>query len=121
MFLSFSFSHSVPGDILVFLTGQEEIETAAEILNLRTKGLGSRIRELMICPIYSTLPSDMQAKIFEQVQEGARKVVLGECDICPPTGFNFYFYYYFIFNCLAVCSHIYLYFVIPLLIHFKTF
>ena len=70
---------------------------------------------------YSTLPSDMQAKIFEQVQEGARKVVLGECDICPPTGFNFYFYYYFIFNCLAVCSHIYLYFVIPLLIHFKTF
>ena len=32
----------------------------------------------MICPIYSTLPSDMQAKIFEQVQEGARKVVLGK-------------------------------------------
>ena len=120
LFLS-HFSHSVPGDILVFLTGQEEIETAAEILNLRTKGLGSRIRELMICPIYSTLPSDMQAKIFEQVQEGARKVVLGECDICPPAGFNFNFYYYFIFNCLAVCSHIYLYFIIPLLIHFKTF
>ena len=68
----------MPGDILVFLTGQEEIETAAEILNLRTKGLGSRIRELVICPIYSALPSDGQAKIFEQVQEGARKVVLGE-------------------------------------------
>mmetsp|Transcript_26254 Transcript_26254/g.38918 ORF Transcript_26254/g.38918 Transcript_26254/m.38918 type:complete len:1058 (+) Transcript_26254:41-3214(+) len=67
----------VPGDILVFLTGQEEIETAAEILTLRTKGLGSRIRELLICPIYSTLPSDMQAKIFEPTQEGARKVVLG--------------------------------------------
>jgi hypothetical protein len=75
---SLTLSPTVPGDILVFLTGQEEIETAAEILNLRTKGLGSRIRELMICPIYSTLPSDMQAKIFEQVQEGARKVVLGE-------------------------------------------
>ncbi len=29
-----------PGDILVFLTGQEEIETANEILNFRTKGLG---------------------------------------------------------------------------------
>ena len=67
----------VPGDILVFLTGQEEIETAAEILTQRTKGLGSRIRELSICPIYSTLPSDMQAKIFEPTQEGARKVVLG--------------------------------------------
>ena len=67
----------VPGDILVFLTGQEEIETAAEILTQRTKGLGSRIRELNICPIYSTLPSDMQAKIFEPTQEGSRKVVLG--------------------------------------------
>lgn len=76
--LQIHITQPVPGDILVFLTGQEEIETAAEILNLRTKGLGSRIRELMICPIYSTLPSDMQAKIFEQVQEGARKVVLGK-------------------------------------------
>jgi len=67
----------IPGDILVFLTGQEEIETAVEILNIRTKGLGSRIKELIICPIYSTLPSDMQAKIFEPTQEGSRKVVLG--------------------------------------------
>jgi len=75
--LQIHITQPVPGDILVFLTGQEEIETAAEILTQRTKGLGSRIRELMICPIYSTLPSDMQAKIFEEVQEGARKVVLG--------------------------------------------
>lgn len=66
-----------PGDVLVFLTGQEEIETVVEILALRTKGLGSRIAELMVCPIYSTLPSDMQAKIFETPQPGARKIVLG--------------------------------------------
>lgn len=65
------------GDILVFLTGQEEIETATEILQKRTKGLGSRIRELMICPIYSNLPSELQAKIFEKPPEGGRKVVLG--------------------------------------------
>lgn len=67
----------VPGDILVFLTGQEEIETTVELLNHRTKGLGSKIRELVICPIYSTLPSEMQAKIFEDIPEGARKVVIG--------------------------------------------
>ena len=47
-----------PGDILVFLTGQEEIETAEELLLQRTKGLGSRIGELLIRPIYSTLPSE---------------------------------------------------------------
>uniref|UniRef100_A0A6U0WST0 RNA helicase n=1 Tax=Pinguiococcus pyrenoidosus TaxID=172671 RepID=A0A6U0WST0_9STRA len=67
----------VPGDVLVFLTGQEEIETAVEMLQTRTRGLGSRIRELLICPIYSTLPSEQQAKIFEPTPPGSRKVVLG--------------------------------------------
>ncbi len=69
-------TQSVPGDILVFLTGQEEIEMAVEILSSRTKGLGTKIKELVVCPIYSNLPSDMQAKIFEPVPEGSRKVVL---------------------------------------------
>ncbi|XP_070177312.1 pre-mRNA-splicing factor ATP-dependent RNA helicase DHX16-like isoform X2 [Littorina saxatilis] len=65
-----------PGDVLVFLTGQEEIETANEMLLERTRKLGSKIRELIISPIYSTLPSDLQAKIFEPTPPGARKVVL---------------------------------------------
>ncbi|CEO97361.1 hypothetical protein PBRA_000706, partial [Plasmodiophora brassicae] len=65
------------GDILVFLTGQEEIETAVEILEQRVRGLGTKAKELLICPIYSTLPSDLQAKIFEPTPPGARKVVLG--------------------------------------------
>ena len=64
------------GDILVFLTGQEEIETAQEMLQQRTRGLGTRIQELIILPIYATLPSDLQAKIFIPTPEGARKIVL---------------------------------------------
>ncbi|CAG7818252.1 unnamed protein product [Allacma fusca] len=64
------------GDILVFLTGQEEIEVCNEILTDRCRRLGSQIRELVILPIYSNLPSDMQAKIFEPTPPGARKVVL---------------------------------------------
>ena len=69
-------SQPVGGDILVFLTGQEEIETAAEILSQRAKNLGTRIPELIICPIYANLPSDQQAKIFEATPKGSRKVVL---------------------------------------------
>jgi len=69
-------SQPLNGDILVFLTGQEEIETAAEILEQRSRNLGSRIAELIICPIYANLPSDQQAKIFEKTPKGARKVVL---------------------------------------------
>ncbi|CAF4599828.1 unnamed protein product [Rotaria sp. Silwood1] len=64
------------GDILVFLTGQEEIETANEMLLERTRRLGSKIKELIILPIYSTLPSDMQIRIFEPAPPGARKVIL---------------------------------------------
>ncbi|KAJ9518720.1 hypothetical protein QJQ45_018694, partial [Haematococcus lacustris] len=85
-----------PGDILVFLTGQEEIEAMEELLRQRTRGLGTKIGELIICPIYANLPSEMQARagrmwellhwgmwpctslanIFEPCPPGARKVVL---------------------------------------------
>lgn len=64
------------GDILVFLTGQDEIEGAEEMLHDRTRGLGSSLGELIIAPVYATLPSELQAKIFEQTPDGARKVVL---------------------------------------------
>jgi pre-mRNA-splicing factor ATP-dependent RNA helicase DHX16 len=39
---------------------QEEIEAAEELLKSRTRGLGTRIAELIIAPIYANLPSDMQ-------------------------------------------------------------
>ena len=42
----------------------------------RTKKLGSKIRELIIAPIYANLPSDLQSKIFDPTPKGARKVVL---------------------------------------------
>ena len=64
------------GDILVFLTGQEEIEAAETNLTETARKLGSKIPEMIICPIYANLPSDLQAKIFEPTPPGARKVVL---------------------------------------------
>ena len=66
-----------PGDILVFCTGQQEIEDAAEELRLRTQGLGTRIKELIILPIYASLPSEEQAKIFLPPPPGGRKIILG--------------------------------------------
>ncbi|RFU29796.1 hypothetical protein B7463_g6538, partial [Scytalidium lignicola] len=64
------------GDILVFLTGQDEIEAAEQNITEISRKLGSRVAELVICPIYANLPSELQAKIFEPTPEGARKVVL---------------------------------------------
>ncbi|KAJ3186910.1 hypothetical protein HDU85_006946 [Gaertneriomyces sp. JEL0708] len=65
-----------PGDVLLFLTGQEEIEQADESLKTIARQLGSKIGELIIVPCYANLPSDLQAKIFEPTPPGARKVVL---------------------------------------------
>ncbi|KAH7727285.1 MRNA splicing factor RNA helicase (Cdc28) [Aphelenchoides avenae] len=74
--LQIHLTQPLPGDILVFLTGQEEIETVQEALTERIKLLGSRIKELIILPVYANLPSDMQVKIFEPTPPNARKVVL---------------------------------------------
>ncbi|TMS35045.1 hypothetical protein L596_002524 [Steinernema carpocapsae] len=74
--LQIHLTQPLPGDILVFLTGQEEIESVQEALTERAKALGSRLKELIILPIYANLPSDMQTKIFEPTPPNARKVVL---------------------------------------------
>jgi ATP-dependent RNA helicase DHX8/PRP22 len=65
-----------PGDILLFLTGQEEIDTSCEILYERMKALGPSVPELIILPVYSALPSEMQSRIFEPAPPGSRKVVI---------------------------------------------
>ncbi|KYN99681.1 putative pre-mRNA-splicing factor ATP-dependent RNA helicase PRP22 [Plasmodium gaboni] len=66
-----------PGDILVFLTGQDEINTACEILHERMKKLESMSPPpLIILPIYSSLPSEMQSVIFEPAPPGCRKCIL---------------------------------------------
>lgn len=65
------------GDILVFLTGQEEIESAAEDLEERLRNMvQGDIPEMVIAPIYANLPSELQSLIFDPTPPGARKVVL---------------------------------------------
>ena len=53
------------GDILLFLTGQEEIDAACKRINSEMESLGDQIGELKCIPLYSTLPPNMQQKIFE--------------------------------------------------------
>ena len=64
------------GDILLFLTGQQEIDTSCEILYHRMQQLGPSVPELIILPVYGALPSEMQSRIFEPAPKGARKVVV---------------------------------------------
>lgn len=68
-----------PGDILVFLTGREEIETCCETIVQKMSVLyqsDPKMSELIVLPIYSAMPSEMQSRIFDSTPPGKRKVVI---------------------------------------------
>ncbi|PMB66138.1 Pre-mRNA-splicing factor ATP-dependent RNA helicase prp16 [Beauveria bassiana] len=64
-----------PGDILVFMTGQEDIEITCELVQKRLDALNDPPK-LSILPIYSQMPADLQSKIFERAEAGVRKCVV---------------------------------------------
>ncbi|PWI75013.1 hypothetical protein PCL_08327 [Purpureocillium lilacinum] len=63
------------GDILVFMTGQEDIEITCELVQKRLDALNDPPK-LSILPIYSQMPADLQAKIFDRAAPGVRKCIV---------------------------------------------
>uniref|UniRef100_A0A1E1XHM8 RNA helicase n=1 Tax=Amblyomma aureolatum TaxID=187763 RepID=A0A1E1XHM8_9ACAR len=55
----------IEGDILLFLTGQEEIEEACKRLKREIDNLGPEVGEMKCIPLYSSLPPNLQQRIFE--------------------------------------------------------
>ncbi|XP_026683180.1 pre-mRNA-splicing factor ATP-dependent RNA helicase PRP16 [Diaphorina citri] len=75
-----------PGDILIFMPGQEDIEVTCEVLAERLAEIDNA-PQLLILPIYSQLPSDLQAKIFQKsndayFHQAARLKGIGEYVNC---------------------------------------
>ena len=64
------------GDILVFLTGQEEIENMEKLLNEHARALPAECDKLLVCPIFASLPTSQQAKVFDKAPANTRKVIL---------------------------------------------
>ena len=46
------------------------------VVQERIDHLGDKVAPLLILPIYSQLPSDLQAKIFDKAPDGARKCIV---------------------------------------------
>jgi ATP-dependent RNA helicase DHR2 len=74
-----------PGDILAFLTGQEEIEATQKLVEEYAKTLnsdasntkGSRIPQLKVLPLFGQLSIEAQHEAFQPVKEPfTRKIVL---------------------------------------------
>jgi len=62
-----------PGDVLLFLCGEEEIETACAEIEARAD---SSAKPLQVLPLYSSLPMQQQRKVFPPAAEGVRKVIV---------------------------------------------
>ncbi|PHU22025.1 Pentatricopeptide repeat-containing protein [Capsicum chinense] len=64
------YTTGAPGDILIFLIDQDEIEAACYALSERMEQLISSIKQpvpkLLIFPVYSQLPADLRARIFQK-------------------------------------------------------
>ncbi|RHY25140.1 hypothetical protein DYB32_008503 [Aphanomyces invadans] len=64
------------GSILVFLTGQEDIETMERLLNDYATRLPPHVPKLWVCPIFSAMPRESQMLAFEPAPPNVRKVIL---------------------------------------------
>jgi ATP-dependent RNA helicase DHX8/PRP22 len=72
------------GDVLVFLTGQEEIDSLARLLADRAaslvpsdvRGDAAQQQQLLVAPLYAALPPEQQMRVFEPAPPGTRKVIL---------------------------------------------
>ncbi|RLN87385.1 hypothetical protein BBJ28_00021469 [Nothophytophthora sp. Chile5] len=64
------------GSILVFLTGQEDIETLETLLDEYARSLPADALKLLVCPIFAAMPREQQMKVFEPAPSGVRKVIL---------------------------------------------
>ncbi|KAK6473423.1 ATP-dependent RNA helicase DHX33-like [Huso huso] len=63
-------------DILVFLTGQEEIEAMARTCRDIAKHLPDSCGQMVVIPLYASLPHTQQLRVFHTAPKGCRKVIL---------------------------------------------
>lgn len=61
--------HQGPGDILLFLTGREEVDKTCSLLNQGDPNLSA-------LPLYSSLPPNQQLRAFQPARGRTRKVVV---------------------------------------------
>jgi ATP-dependent RNA helicase DDX35 len=63
------------GDILLFLSGREEIEDAIDMISERIADIKTE-QSLQPLPLYAGLPTDQQMYVFQPAAENTRKVIV---------------------------------------------
>ncbi|EOD44435.1 putative atp-dependent rna helicase protein [Neofusicoccum parvum UCRNP2] len=66
----------LPGDILVFLTGQDTVEALEKLVNEYAAGLGPELPKILTLPLFAALPQNLQQRVFQPAPPRTRKVIL---------------------------------------------
>lgn len=70
------YKEPMPGDVLVFLTGQETVESLENLVNEYALSMGSDVPKLLILPLFAAMPQVAQQRVFQPAPSKTRKVIL---------------------------------------------
>jgi len=66
----------MPGDVLVFMTGQETIQSLQKLVEEYAQSLTSDFPKLLVLPLFAALPQAAQQRIFQPAPPNTRKIIL---------------------------------------------
>lgn len=70
------YQEPMPGDILVFLTGQEAVESLEKLVKEYALGMGPELPKLLVLPLFAALPQAAQQRVFQPAPPKTRIVIL---------------------------------------------
>ena len=70
------YKEPMPGDILVFLTGQETVEALERLVNEYAIGMDPSLPKVQVLPLFAALPQAAQQQVFIPAPPRTRKVIL---------------------------------------------
>lgn len=70
------YKEPMPGDILVFLTGQETVEALEYLVNEYAIGMDPALPKVQVLPLFAALPQAAQQRVFQPAPPRTRKIIL---------------------------------------------
>jgi ATP-dependent RNA helicase DHR2 len=70
------YKEPLPGDVLVFLTGQDKIESLQKLVNDYAEGMDKDVPKLLVLPLFAALSQQAQQLIFQPTPHRTRKIIL---------------------------------------------
>lgn len=70
------YKEPMPGDVLVFLTGQETIESLENLVNEYALNMSIDLPKILVLPLFAALPQAAQQRVFQPAPPRTRKIIL---------------------------------------------